>query len=178
MKKINKITAALFSAILSSNVYAADARIVSFVPGETIVQNGDVVSYNGACFIAKNNPGIWESPSADSWFWESAECTGEPNPNPTPDPEPEPNPNPDLDGIIPFIPGTTQVKNGDVVSYDGQCFIAQNNPGIWEAPSADSWFWALTECSGEPSPEPDVTEVSILSPMAGQLLKVNEAIVI
>ncbi|WP_297476836.1 Ig-like domain-containing protein [uncultured Photobacterium sp.] len=178
MKKINKITAAIVSAILSGNVYAADARIVSFVPGETIVQNGDMVAYNGACFIAKNNPGIWESPSSDSWFWESAECSDEPNPNPTPDPEPNPNPNPDLDGIIPFIPGATQVKNGDVVSYNGQCFIAQNNPGIWEAPSADSWFWKLTECSDEPLPEPDVTEVSILSPIAGQLLKVNEAIVI
>ncbi|WP_232578241.1 Ig-like domain-containing protein [Photobacterium carnosum] len=182
MKKTNKITAALFSVMISGNAYASDVNVVSFVPGKTIVQNGDMVSYNGECFVAKNNPGVWESPSVDSWFWDAAECSGEPNPNPNPEPEPEPepepNPNPDLGGIIPFIPGTTQVKNGDVVSYDGQCFIAQNNPGLWEAPSASSWFWALTECSGEPSPEPDVTEVSILSPVASQLLKVNEAIVI
>ncbi|OBU39582.1 cellulose-binding domain-containing protein [Photobacterium phosphoreum] len=188
MRKINKITAALFSVMLSSNVYATNANIVSFVPGETIVQNGDVVAYNGECFIAKNNPGIWEAPSADSWFWASAECSGEPAPTPTPEPEPEPEPepnptpNPDLDGIIPFIPGTTQVNNGDVVLFDNQCFIAQNNPGIWESPSADSWFWTVTECSDEPGPnpdpEPEVTELSILSPTAGQLLKVDESVAI
>jgi hypothetical protein len=132
VKKINKITAALFSAMLSGNLYAADTNVVSFIPGETIVQNGDMVAYNGTCFIAKNNPGVWEAPSADSWFWDATECSDEPNPNPNPEPDPEPEP----------------------------------------------WFWALTECSGEPSPEPDVTEVSILSPVASQLLKVNEAIVI
>ncbi|WP_232572627.1 Ig-like domain-containing protein [Photobacterium phosphoreum] len=178
MKKINKITIALFSAMLSGNIYAADAGVVSFVPGETKVQNGDIVSYNGECFIAKNNPGVWESPKAGSWFWEGAECSDEPNPDPDPEPEPtpDPNPGPDLDGIIPFIPGTTQVKNGDIVSYDGQCFIAQNSPGLWEAPSTSSWFWALTECAGEPVP--DVTEVAIVSPTAGQVLTANQAFVI
>ena len=165
MIKINKITAALLSVMLSGNVYAANANIVSFIPGETIVQNGDMVAYNGECFIAKNNPSVWEAPNADSWFWETTECSGEselnpelnpnPNPEPEPEPEPEPNPEPNLDAIIPFVPGTTQVKNGDIVLYDGQCFIAKNTPSVWEAPSADSWFWTLTECSGEPGPEPE-----------------------
>ncbi|WP_258180307.1 Ig-like domain-containing protein [Photobacterium kishitanii] len=164
MKTINKITAALFSAMISGSVYASDTKVVSFIPGETIVQNGDMVSYNGECFIAKNNPGVWESPNANSWFWDVAECSGEPEPEP------------DLGAIIPFIPGKTQANNGDVVSYDGQCFIAQNNPGIWETPSTDSWFWSLTECSGEP--EPEVTELVILSPITGQLLNANEAIAI
>ena len=114
MKKINKITAAIFTAMLSGNVYAFQANVISYVSGETIVQNGDMVSYNGECFIAKNSPGIWESPSADSWFWTLTECSDEPGPNP--------NPNPD--------------------------------------------------------PEPEVTELSILSPTAGQLLKVDESVAI
>ncbi|MBF4344518.1 hypothetical protein EAY39_27965, partial [Vibrio anguillarum] len=75
--------------------------IVTFIPGETKVQNGDLVSYNGECFIAKNNPGVWETPNASSWFWDSAACSG----------EPEPEPEPDLGDIIPFIPGETQVEN-------------------------------------------------------------------
>ncbi|SMY34004.1 Ig-like domain-containing protein [Photobacterium andalusiense] len=168
MKKINKITAAIFSVILSSNVYASDTNVISFVPGETKVQNGTMVSFNGECYIAKNSPGVWDSPSINSWFWDTAECSGEP--------EPEPNPEPDT--IIPFIPGTTQVNNGDVVSYDGQCFIAKNSPSIWEIPTTDSWFWSLTECTDEPSPEPEETELSILAPIAGQVLKANEAVVI
>ncbi len=100
-----------------------------------------------------------------------------------PEPEtPKPEvPKPDLGDVIPFVPGTTVVKNGDTVSFNGQCFIAKNNPGLWESPSADSWFWELTDCSGEPDPEPEVpevTELSILSPTAGQTLKVGEAVAI
>ncbi|MCL1039150.1 Ig-like domain-containing protein [Shewanella submarina] len=82
--------------------------------------------------------------------------------------EPEPG------DVIPFIPGQTQVKNGDVVLFDGQCFIAKNNPGVWETPAADSWFWDVTECPGEPG-EPEPTELSILTPIAGQVLKANIA---
>ncbi|OCH14457.1 Ig-like domain-containing protein [Aliivibrio sp. 1S128] len=191
MIKINKITAAITSVMFSGYLYAADvsatSNMTTFVPGETKVQNGDIVSFNGDCFIAKNNPGVWESPTADSWFWDTAVCSGEPNPEPTPDPDPtpdpEPTPDPDLGDVIPFIPGKTQVSNGDVVSYDNQCFIAQNNPGVWETPSASSWFWALTECSDEPvnpdpEPEPEVTELSILSPVTGQVLQANETITI
>ncbi|MCE7577720.1 Ig-like domain-containing protein [Aliivibrio fischeri] len=181
MIKLNKITVAITSVMFSGYLYAADAsatsNVVTFVPGETKVQNGDMVSFNGDCFVAKNNPGVWESPTADSWFWDVAECSGEPNPGPGPNPGPNPTPDPDLGDIIPFIPGKTQVENGDVVSYENQCFIAQNNPGVWETPSASSWFWTLTECSDEPvNPEPEVTELSILAPTAGQVLTANEAI--
>ncbi len=183
MIKINKITAAITSVMFSGYLYAADvnltSNIVTFVPGETKVQNGDMVSFNGDCFVAKNNPGVWESPTSDSWFWDTAVCSGEPNPDPGPNPGP--NPDPDLGNIIPFIPGKTQVENGDVVSYENQCFIAQNNPGVWEAPSASSWFWSLTECSDEPvnpEPEPEETELYILAPTAGQVVQANETIAI
>lgn len=179
MIKINKITIALTSVMFSGYLYAADATltsgVITFVPGETKVQNGDMVSYIGECFIAKNNPGVWESPNAASWFWDTTVCSGETEPEPEPEPEPGPGPGPG--DIIAFIPGKTQVNNGDLVSYGNQCFIAKNNPGIWEAPSADSWFWDLTECSGEPS-EPEATELSILSPVAGQVLKIDAATLI
>lgn len=164
MKKINKITSVLASVMFSGYLYAADSNsIVTFIPGETKVQNGDLVSYNGECFIAKNNPGVWETPNASSWFWDSAACSG----------EPEPEPEPDLGDIIPFIPGETQVENGQVVSYNDQCFIAENSPGVWETPNEDSWFWQVTECSDQPA-IPDETELSILTPVSGQLVTAGD----
>lgn len=49
--------------------------------------------------------------------------------------------------------GKTKVSNGDVVSYLGSCYQAQNNPGTWETPTATStWFWKPTECSGTTTP--------------------------
>ncbi len=179
MNRLNQITIALTGVMFSSYLHAANASstgVTAFVPGETKVQNGEMVSYNGECFVAKNNPGVWETPDASSWFWDAAECSGETNPEPEPDPNPNPNPGPDLGDIIAFVPGQTQVKNGDVVSFDGQCFIAKNNPGVWETPSAGSWFWDVTECSGEP--EPEETELSIVSPTAGQIVTEGEAVVI
>ena len=81
--------------MFSGYLYAADASVTSgvinFVPGETKVQNGDMVTYNGECFIAKNNPGVWETPNASSWFWDAAVCSGEPEPEPDPDPTPDPD---------------------------------------------------------------------------------------
>lgn len=187
--------------MFSGYLFAADASVVTFVPGETNAQNGDMVSYNGECFIAKNNPGVWETPSADSWFWDAAECSGETetptipetekpeteDPDTTPVPPtviPDPETAPDLGDVIVFVPGQTVVANGDLVSFNGQCFIAKNNPGVWESPQAGSWFWDVAECSGEtekpdpeqPDPEqPEATELSILAPTAGQVLNANEA---
>ena len=43
-----------------------------------------------------------------------------------------------------FIPGTTKAANGDVVSYLGECYEAQNNPGTWETPSASAIFKAMS----------------------------------
>ncbi|WP_305418591.1 hypothetical protein [Photobacterium leiognathi] len=40
----------------------------------------------------------------------------------------------------PFELGVTKVSNGDVVSYQGECFKAKNSPGTWEAPKSGSWF--------------------------------------
>nr|WP_208767175.1 hypothetical protein [Vibrio cidicii] len=141
MNKLNGITLTLTSVMFSGYLHAANTTssdVTVFVPGETKVQNGQMVSYNGECFIAKNNPGVWETPKANSWFWDLDECSGDVNPEP--EPEPNPDPIPDPSDIIAFIPGQTQVKNGDVVSYGDQCFIAKNNPGVWETPSSGSWF--------------------------------------
>ncbi|WP_208854205.1 hypothetical protein, partial [Aeromonas fluvialis] len=154
MIKKNKISVAIASVIFSGFLYAATTEqvIIPFVPGETKVSNGDMVSYNGGCFIAKNNPGVWETPAKGSWFWDEAEeCSGEPSPPPSPAPG----------DVIPFIPGQTLVKNGDIVSYKDECFIAKNNPGKWETPSANSWFWSLTKCPD------DVTDPIILPPGSG-----------
>ncbi len=45
-----------------------------------------------------------------------------------------------------FVPGKTKIANGDVVSYQGNCFEAQNSPGTWETPKAGSWFWDEVTC--------------------------------
>ncbi len=49
-------------------------KVVTWVPGSTQVSNGTTVSYNGKCFLAKNNPGVWESPTQTNWFWEEVTC--------------------------------------------------------------------------------------------------------
>ncbi|WP_019614860.1 hypothetical protein [Psychromonas ossibalaenae] len=92
------VSVALFSSTLtlsvSSNVFAAGEQVTPFVPGETKVENGDMVSYDNECYIAKNNPGVWETPSASaSWFWDEVDCPGTPG---------EP---PAGGDVIPFIPG-------------------------------------------------------------------------
>ncbi len=66
-------------ALLSTGIFASSSAFAAetvFVPGETKAANGDVVSYNGDCFTAKNNPGTWETPKAGSWFWDSVQCSG------------------------------------------------------------------------------------------------------
>ncbi len=78
--------------------------------------------------------------------------------------------------ITPFIPGETKVQNGEMVSYNNECFIAKNNPGVWESPNANSWFWDVTECSDEPVIEP--TKLTIVSPTANQTLNINESLTI
>ncbi|WP_318463481.1 hypothetical protein [Photobacterium leiognathi] len=54
---------------------------------------------------------------------------------------------------IEWINGKTKVVNGDIVIYNEQCYIAQNNPSSWETPSPSSnWFWQPTKCNGTPLP--------------------------
>ncbi|MEZ8826169.1 chitinase [Vibrio amylolyticus] len=43
-------------------------------PGVSQVGEGDKVSYLGKCFIAKNAPGVWESPTQSNWFWDEVSC--------------------------------------------------------------------------------------------------------
>ncbi|NLS13301.1 chitinase [Vibrio sp. SM6] len=48
--------------------------------------------------------------------------------------------------VTPWVAGSTPVTNGDTVSFEGECFVAQNNPGPWENPSQSSWFWQAVTC--------------------------------
>lgn len=43
-------------------------------PGVTQVANGEKVIYQDKCFIAKNGPGVWESPVQSNWFWDEIQC--------------------------------------------------------------------------------------------------------
>lgn len=47
---------------------------IQWQPGETQVADGDKVTYNGKCFVAKNGPGVWESPTQSNWFWDEVSC--------------------------------------------------------------------------------------------------------
>ncbi len=58
--------------------------ITPWVAGQTVVENGDIVSYNGLCFMAQNNPGVWEAPTpASTWFWSEVSCNSGGNSAPT-----------------------------------------------------------------------------------------------
>ncbi|WP_019615546.1 glycoside hydrolase family 19 protein [Psychromonas ossibalaenae] len=48
---------------------------IQWQAGETIAADGDKVTHNGKCFIAKNSPGIWESPTTSNWFWDEISCS-------------------------------------------------------------------------------------------------------
>ncbi|WP_019613133.1 glycosyl hydrolase family 18 protein [Psychromonas ossibalaenae] len=135
------VSIALLSSTISLFANAAET-VTPYIAGETTVANGDIVSYNGDCFQAKNSPGLWETPSTASWFWDAASCGDTPvdpvDPTPVPGDVPE------------FIAGTTNASNGDIYSYNNECFQAKNNPGIWEAPKAGSWFWEAVDCPSGP----------------------------
>ncbi|WP_158259675.1 hypothetical protein [Photobacterium sp. GB-50] len=131
------------------------AQVVEFIPGKTKAINGEIYSYDGPCYQAKNSPGSWEVPSNASWFWDAVECID--NPSPPTDPELPTEPVPPTDPVQPtdplppttaveFIPGSTKVKNGDTVTYNNICYQAKNNPGSWEIPSSTSWFWTVVSC--------------------------------
>ncbi|NAW57286.1 MULTISPECIES: chitinase [unclassified Vibrio] len=47
---------------------------IQWQPGVTQVADGDKVTYNGKCFIAKNGPGVWETPLQSNWFWDEIAC--------------------------------------------------------------------------------------------------------
>ena len=144
---------ALLSSVISVFANAAET-VTPYIAGETTVINGDIVSYNGDCFQAKNNPSLWETPSATSWFWDATSCGDAPidpvdpvdpvNPIDPVDPTPVPS------NVPEYIAGTTIASNGDIYAYNNECFQAKNNPGIWEAPKAGSWFWDTVDCPSGP----------------------------
>lgn len=47
---------------------------ISWEPGVTQVANGDIVTHQGKCFVAKNGPGAWETPIQSNWFWDEISC--------------------------------------------------------------------------------------------------------
>ncbi|PKF60198.1 hypothetical protein CW745_16125 [Psychromonas sp. psych-6C06] len=83
-------------------------------------------------------------------------------------PTPIITPTPVTGDMIIFIPGKTQVSNGDVVTYKGNCFQAKNNPGVWETPSDASWFWTPIACQGDiqipPTPKVSTPTPAVITP--------------
>ncbi|EJK2115490.1 chitinase [Vibrio navarrensis] len=118
---------------------------------------GDLVTYQGATYKAKwwtqgddpSKGGPWELVAGTP-----SELTPTPDPVPTPDPTPDPTPTPDPipdptpipDTFVQWEPGASQVANGDKVTYNGKCFVAQNGPGVWETPTQSNWFWDEISC--------------------------------
>ncbi|MGY0617368.1 chitinase [Vibrio sp. FJH11] len=51
-----------------------NSDFISWEPGVSQVANGDKVTYLGKCFVAKNGPGVWESPTQSNWFWDEISC--------------------------------------------------------------------------------------------------------
>lgn len=49
-------------------------NFIQWEPGVTQVANGEKVTYSGKCFIAKNGPGVWETPTQTNWFWDEISC--------------------------------------------------------------------------------------------------------
>ncbi|ELN6934047.1 chitinase [Vibrio navarrensis] len=118
---------------------------------------GDLVTYQGATYKAKwwtqgddpSKGGPWELVAGTP-----SEPTPTPDPVPTPDPTPDPTPTPDPipdptpipDTFVQWEPGSSQVANGDKVTYNGKCFVAKNGPGVWETPTQSNWFWDEISC--------------------------------
>lgn len=71
-KKI--MSTALFSAVMLVST-SGFADVIEFIPSETVVANGDIVSYKGVCFEAKNNPSLWAVPTVNgTWNWTVVSC--------------------------------------------------------------------------------------------------------
>ncbi|CAM4211003.1 Ig-like domain-containing protein [Vibrio agarivorans] len=169
MRKVRRLTAAIAGILLSSQLYAAEP----YDSGKAY-SGGTQVTLNGKLYEAKwyANPG--QRPDAEyANEWDSPwKLVGDSEPGPGPGPEPG--------DVIPFIPGETRVNNGDMVIFNGECFIAKNNPGTWETPVANSYFWDITECpdDGEKPELPPEIDLSLLSPTSGQIVQVGESLTI
>ncbi|RJG40038.1 chitin-binding protein [Motilimonas pumila] len=143
-----------------------------------------MVEYQGKCFVAKNNPGSWSSPTGSGWFWDEVSCGNTPAPTnapvtdkptvptaaPTQTP-PTPTDAPVTGNEVVWVAGSSRVSNGDRVIYQGECFEARNNPGIWEAPKAGSWFWTPVTCSGGVAPTAAPTTAPTVTPTVAPTAK-------
>ncbi|WP_026339465.1 glycoside hydrolase family 18 protein [Psychromonas ossibalaenae] len=158
VSKVRKaVSAALFSSVLafSANVTAYEnVEPTPWVEGETHTEKGDVVIYQGECFLTvQPNASVWEAPTDESWFYKSVPCPGEELPE-------RPEPREDWEPI-PWVEGQTEVENGDIVIHEGICYTAANNPNPWETPpdAGDPWFWHETECpTGPIEPPSEITD--------------------
>ncbi|MDA9557282.1 hypothetical protein N9R79_07265 [Vibrio sp.] len=56
-----------------NEVSTGGGDIPVWVAGQTDPETGDIVSHNGSCWEAQNNPGSWEEPR-EGWFWTEVEC--------------------------------------------------------------------------------------------------------
>lgn len=119
-----------------------------------VYNTGDKVSYKGATYEAKWWSQGNEPTQGDPWKL----ITGEPTASTTPDPvepppvvnEPEPpvmpEPTPPNSDFSSWVAGVTVAKNGDKITHNGKCFMAKNNPGVWESPTQSNWFWDEINC--------------------------------
>jgi len=64
-------------ATTPASVMSADTSPTNFIiwePGVSQVANGDKVTNTGKCFIAKNGPGVWDTPKASNSLWDEISC--------------------------------------------------------------------------------------------------------
>ncbi|GAL04080.1 chitinase [Photobacterium aphoticum] len=131
-----------------------------------VYTGGDKVSHKGGNFEAKwwtqgddpANGGPWKQiggttppidPPVDPEPPVDPPVDPEPPIDPPVDPEPPVDPpvNPEPPaGVTEWVAGQTKVSNGDMVTNGGKCFVAKNNPGVWESPTASNWFWDEVPC--------------------------------
>ncbi len=117
-----------------------------------VYTGGNEVTYKGAKYKAKWWTQGDEPSKGGPWALVSnTPVTPAPQPDPKPTPEPlppitEPSPEPVPGSFITWIPGETQVANGEKVTYQGKCFVSKNGPGVWETPTQSNWFWDEISC--------------------------------
>ena len=51
-----------------------NGSVTDWRPGETRAVNGNIYKYNQLCFVAKNSPGPWDTPTGSNWFWDEVPC--------------------------------------------------------------------------------------------------------
>ncbi len=199
----NKITIAVTSAILSGYLYAGTASaasndIVEWVPGQTEVVAGQMVSYEGKCYVAKQTPGVWETPTGESWFWSLASCDGESEGNGSEGNGSEGNGsegNGNVGGGVEVAPGEypayvagTTYQSGDIVSAGNKLY--QCKPAVAAWCSGEAWAYAPGTGSAwqqawdivgdtvtpEPPPVQPEANLTITAPFAGQLFTLGDAV--